>query len=295
MTTNIQKSAVLVRLSISRWAGEKTDRAVTEEVTAAKKAESKAGRFVKSLFAGNSLLKEIKQVAGKARNTNADQTLPYVTGQYLLPISNFQHHGEVMKSYKDIFDGLVTDFLSTYERARDAQQLSLGAMFDQSDYPSVDELRAKFDFSLSYEPMPDNNTFDSMLGSEELEKQLIDAAEADLQSRIDDATRALWQRLETCLDRIATTLPKYEPADVGMKAVGTFRDTLIENARDLCDVLPRLNLTGDADLNNYCQQVKDKIAVYDAQDLREDAVLRKNVADEASSILGQMAGYGVAA
>jgi hypothetical protein len=134
-----------------------------------------------------------------------------------------------------------------------------------------------------------------MLGSEELEKQLIATAESDLQSRIDDATRTLWNRLEKCIDRIATTLPKFEPAERGSKAVGVFRDTLIENARDLCEVLPRLNLTGDADLNNYCQQVKEKIAVYDAQDLRDDAMLRKNVADEASSILDQMAGYGVAA
>lgn len=295
MTTNIQKSAVLVNLTIGKWAGEVTDKVVTQEVSSNKNADIKAGRYVKSLFAGNTMLKEIKQVAGKARNVNVSQTLPYRTGCTLLPIGNFQQHGEAMKEFKDIYDGLVADFIASYEKFRDRQQHVLGDMFHADEYPSVEAVREKFYFHISYEPLPDNNVFDSMLGSAEMEQKLIADAETQMQSRISDATHALWQRLEKVVKHMAVTLPAYEPKVGKGREKNGFHGTLVQNVRDLCEVLPRLNLTGDADLNNYCQQVKERLTQWDAEDLKSDAVLRKNVADEASAILGQMAGYGMAA
>ena len=296
MTTNIQKSAVLVNLTVGKWAGEVTDKVVTQEVSCNKNADIKAGRYVKSLFAGNALLKEIKQVAGKARNVNAAQTLPYRTGIGLLPIGNFQQHGEAMKEFKIIYDGLADDFVNGYLQFRDRQEHVLGHMFNPDEFPSVEAVREKFYFHISYEPLPDNNMFDSMLGSAEMEQKLIADAENQMQTRINDATHALWQRLEKVVKHMAVTLPAYEPK-VGKKGrdKNGFHGTLVQNVRDICEVLPRLNLTGDADLNNYCQQVKDKLTQWDAEDLKSDAVLRKNVADEASSILSQMAGYGMAA
>ena len=75
MATNIQKSAVIVRLQISQWGGEKIDRSVSDEVANNKNASSKAGKYVKLLFADNEMLKEIKKVAGKARYLNKELTL----------------------------------------------------------------------------------------------------------------------------------------------------------------------------------------------------------------------------
>lgn len=295
MTTNIQKSAVIVRLNIKQWGAEKTDRTVSDEVASGKKAAANAGKYVKSLFAGNQLLKDIEKVAGKARNLNKAQTLPYLAGQDLLPVGNFDSHAEVIGRYKDVFNALVTEFLSTYEKARDAQQLRLGDMFDATDYPPVQDVRERFQFTISYQPLPDGNTFDKMFGSEEMEKMLIENAEADMQSKIDEAMHELWSRLISRVDNFQSAMRRYQPKTAESKAVGTFKDSIVQNIRDLCDVLPRLNLTGDADLNNYCELVRSKLAGLDAGDLRQDEVLRKNAADDAQSILDAMAGYGVAA
>lgn len=295
MTTNIQKSAVIVRLNIKQWGAEKTDRTVSDEVASDKKAAANAGKYVKSLFAGNQLLKDIEKVAGKARNLNKAQTLPYLAGQDLLPVGNFDSHAEVIGRYKDVFNALVTEFLSTYEKARDAQQLRLGDMFDATDYPPVQDVRERFQFTISYQPLPDGNTFDKMFGSEEMEKMLIENAEADMQSKIDEAMHELWSRLISRVDNFQSAMRRYQPKTAESKAVGTFKDSIVQNIRDLCDVLPRLNLTGDADLNNYCELVRSKLAGLDAGDLRQDEVLRKNAADDAQSILDAMAGYGVAA
>jgi len=295
MTTNIQKSAVIVRLNISQWGGEKTDRTVSDEVADNKRAEGNAGRYVKKLFAGNALLKDISKVVGKARNVNKAQTLRFLEGQDLLPVKNFDQHAEIIGNYKAMFDQMVAEFLGKYETARDAQQLRLGDMFSTDDYPTVEEIKGKFNFTVAYEPLADGNTFDNMFGSEELEKQLIENAEAQMQSRIDEAMHDLWERLTKRVAEFSSAMHRYQPKTDESKAVGTFKDTIVQNIRDICDVLPRLNLTGDADLNNYCQEVREKLASLDVGQLRENDHLRKTAAQQADDILNQMSGYGMAA
>lgn len=295
MTTIIQKSAVICRLNIRMCGFEKTDKGVSSEVADNKSASDDAGRYVKRLFAGNPILKEITTVRGKARNVNKAQTLRYLDGQDLLPVGNFDHHSELMTDYKDLFDALCEDFFAEYETHRDAQQVRLGEMFDANEYPPVSVLRGKFQFNISYEPLSDGNTFDKMFGNAEMEQQMIADAEAQMQSRIDEAMHQLYGRLLKTVDCFNTAMRNYQPKTANSKAMGTFKDSIVGNMIDICEVLPRLNLTGDADLANYCEMVKSKLTNYDAADLREDESLRKTAADEAQAILDQMAGYGMAA
>lgn len=295
MTTIIQKSAVICRLNIRMCGFEKTDKGVSSEVADKKSASDDAGRYVKRLFAGNPILKEITTVRGKARNVNKAQTLRYLDGQDLLPVGNFDKHSELMTDYKDLFDALCEDFFAEYETHRDAQQARLGDLFDANEYPPVSVLRGKFQFNISYEPLSDGNTFDKMFGNAEMEQQMIADAEAQMQSRIDEAMHQLYGRLLKTVDCFNTAMRNYQPKTANSKAMGTFKDSIVGNMIDICEVLPRLNLTGDADLANYCEMVKSKLTNYDAADLREDENLRKTAADEAQAILDQMAGYGMAA
>jgi hypothetical protein len=72
---------------------------------------------------------------------------------------------------------------------------------------------------------------------------------------------------------------------------GSFRDSLVDNVRDLVDLLPRLNVTADPVLDNTAQKMRDMLCAYDAQLLREDTNLRHTVAKSADEILSAMAGY----
>lgn len=286
--TNIQKSAVLVRLNISQWGGEKTDKAVSDEVANAKNAKDGAGRYVKKLVVG-SQLKEISTLVGKARNVNKAQTLKYLDGLDMLPVANFDGHSEIIGNYKSVFDGLVDEFCIDWQKILDAQALRLGDMHNPSDYPTVEELREKFHFTISYEPLADGNQFDKMFGSEELEKQLIEQAEAEMQSKIDEAMRDLWGRLIKRIKDFNHKMNKFEPAVKGVsRQVEGFKGSLVENIREICDVLPRLNVTGDADLAKFASTVQAELSHYDVEDLKQDDVLRKQAADKSQAILDQM-------
>ena len=59
-----------------------------------------------------------------------------------------------MEAHKDNFDALVEDFLGKYENHRAAQQAKLGELFRASDYPSVEMVREKFKFRVSYQVIP---------------------------------------------------------------------------------------------------------------------------------------------
>ena len=295
MTTIIQKSAVIVRLNIRMCGFEKTDKDVSNEVADNKSAADDAGRYVKKLFAGNPILKDIKKVRGKARNVNKAQTLPYLDGQDLLPVPNFDKHSELMTDYKDLFDALCEDFFAEYETHRDANRHGWVTCLMQANirlYLFCVESSSSI-YLMSHCQTVTRST--KMFGNAEMEQQLIADAEAQMQSRIDEAMHKLYERLLKTVDCFNTAMRTYKPKAGKSKAMNTFKDTIVGNMVDICEVLPRLNLTGDADLANYCELVKSKLTNYDAADLREDESLRKTAADEAQAILDQMSGSGMAA
>ena len=53
-------------------------------------------------------------------------------------------------------------------------------------------------------------------------------------------------------------------------------------------VLPRLNVNGDADLNRFADQIKQRLCSYSAQDLKKHDLLRVTTAADAANIVAQM-------
>ena len=63
--------------------------------------------------------------------------------------------------------------------------------------------------------------------------------------------------------------------------------------RDLVDVLERLNVTGDPDLDAMRDRVRRELAVHEAATLRADGDVRAATADAAADIMAAMSAvYG---
>ena len=62
------------------------------------------------------------------------------------------------------------------------------------------------------------------------------------------------------------------------------------NVFDLVEILPRLNVQGDEDLNRFAEQVKQRLCNYSAQDLKKHDLLRVTTAADAANIVAQMDG-----
>ena len=69
-----------------------------------------------------------------------------------------------------------------------------------------------------------------------------------------------------------------------------FRDSLVTNARDVVEVLGRLNVTGDPRLEAMRATVAADLTQYDPQELRDAPAIREQTAARASEILSAMQG-----
>ena len=102
--------------------------------------------------------------------------------------------------------------------------------------------------------------------------------------------RSGYRRLGEAVERVGERLREDEN---GKPLV--FRDSLIENIRELVDVVPRLNIFADDDLAMLCREVKDKFAGIEPDALRPsgrfDPNLRRQVKRDADALTAQFAGY----
>jgi hypothetical protein len=277
---NLNDRALLVQLNVSQWTARKYDKRASKEVTTAHGAASAAGRFNKSLLPTNDKLENIHKKTTFIRAKYYDNTLPWgMDGTMMLPTSNYLQFMSDFRKEKGEWCQLVQNFLDEYDQMKlDAQRI-LGSLYDPADYPNVLELRHKFNMDMAVFPVPSAD-FRVSIGSEELTR-----IQQDVERRVKDAEQAalkdVWQRLYDRVKHMAEKL-----ADP--KAI--FRDSMVENAKEICAMLPRLNFSDDPNLEAMRQQVEATLLKH-PEALRNDPDLRQDTAAEAKKIMDAMGAF----
>jgi hypothetical protein len=165
--------------------------------------------------------------------------------------------------------------------------IRLGGLFRAEDYPTPEELRAKYSFETKVLPLPDANDFRVTLGEEEKERikrQITASVEASLQV----GSRELWQRLYEAVSHMAERLQAYKVTGEGVEH--PFRDSVVTNLVKLVDILPKLNVTADAELERLAAEVRASLLV-DPQELRNVDSVRSETAKAALAIADRMKSY----
>jgi hypothetical protein len=285
--SNLISRAMLASLRISSWSGAKFDRKVTEETNTAHGAASDAGRYNKKLLpSGDNSFKKLTSHIAAVRVLHAAQTLAWSDdGWRLLPVANYQRYTDKLRDAKHVYDSLLADFLADYPQLRQDARVKLNGMYRDDDYP--DDVAAKYDFAIEYSPVPSGGDFRVELSQAEIDV-IATRTESRVKTAFEDAHRDAVKRLYKCVASIHERLASPD---------AIFRDSLISNATDLCDVLTRLNISGDANLEALRKQT-DSLATVQPATLRNDTVTRIQTANAAQGILDSMMsvyGKGIAA
>ena len=164
----------------------------------------------------------------------------------------------------------------------------LGDAFLESDFPPQARLKERFGVKLTYLPVPSTADFRVNLSDEEIAAVRRNAEEA-LRGTVNDAVRALLDRLQEPVARLSTRLRLFRRASNG-KVQHPFRDSLIENVRAIVRLAPTLNLLDDPRIGELCADIEQHLTAHDPEQLRNSARLRESVADEADAILRRMQG-----
>jgi len=283
---NLISRAMLASLRISSWSARKYDRKVTQETNAAHGADADAGRYNKMLLPGDaSSYKALTSHIAATRVLHYDQTLAWSDdGWRLLPVANYQKYTDKLRAAKHAYDSLLADFLADYPALQQAAKVKLNDMYRDEDYPA--DVAGKYGFAIEYSPVPSGGDFRVQLSQAEIDI-IATRTESRVSDAFKDAHRDAVKRLYDCVSRIHERLA--QPNAI-------FRDSLISNATELTDVLSRLNIADDVNLETLRKQTAS-LATVQPDTLRSDAVTRIQTANAAQGILDTMLsvyGKGVA-
>lgn len=281
--TNISSSAVLVDLNIATWTARKNDKRVSEEIDAAKNTKARAGNFHKKLFAGNSTLEEMQKFVTQVRTYHYNNTLPWSdSGTRLLVMGRFMEYNTKMREFEAEFVTLKEKFLANYNDMVSAAAFTLAELFNREDYPNPDVIAHKFYFKYEYAPVPQSGDFRIDIGNEGIQ-ELVGRYESQFDARVKTAMQEAWTRLHDCLSRMSERLDFN-----GEDNKKIFRDSLVDNALELVDMLKCMNITNDPELERSRKQLEQAMFGVSAKELRENSDIREDVKAHVDEILGRM-------
>jgi hypothetical protein len=154
--------------------------------------------------------------------------------------------------------------------------MKLGSLFDPNDYPDAVSVHNKYKFSVRYSPVPDTGDWRIDVGNEALSILQTNYAES-YKANLEQAMREPWERMHEALQRMS------EKLSGSSKQI--FRDTLVTNVVEMCDLLEKFNITGDPTMKRAKQKIEDALTGITPDALREDDYLRLDVKSKVDGLL----------
>lgn len=286
---SVAARAMLVSLWQSSWGNRKSEDSANAHIATEFKSELAMGNYTKKLVAKKALA-AIGSARSQARGHHYEQTLPWLDNGYrILPAANYLSYMAEQRRLRDEFDKAVDAFLVEYPDHVEQSRRSLGSMFNPRDYPTVAELRGRFSMHVSVTPIPTAQDFRVDLPGGEIAKIQSDIEER-LQRAFADATQSLHERIIAAVTHVRDRLAKFEVATDG-STLHPFRDSVIVNLRELCELLPRLNVNNDGNLDAMRAHLVETLCAVEPSTLRADDKARHDTIDAANDILKAMSGY----
>ena len=277
----ITERAMLAAVHISIWTAVKHDRRISRDVASQHGAHQGAGRYNKQLLRGADKLDDLRALAGQIRQYFYKITLPWSDEGFRLLPSNFYFDlMERMREFEASFEQGVRSFLAVYPQYVEQVRPELNGLFREEDYPSADRLREKFGVRLEILPVPSGGDFRVEMSAAE-QARVSREIDANVRQSLSRGTEDLWKRLRNVVSHMGERLNEPE---------SRFHASLVTNVLDLVDILPRLNVSGDVELNRFADQARQRLCNYSAQELKKNETLRTVAATDAVKIVTQMDG-----
>jgi hypothetical protein len=202
-------------------------------------------------------------------------------GHYCLRTEAVQMVDEYLDAREAESNGLIADFLGAYPTLKKIAQENLGKLFDERDYPSEDQLRRAFRWSVTWLALETPEALKKVRAA------MYDREQKKLRKRFDEAaanvTVVLRQQVAALVSHMVDQLGT-NPATGKRKG---FRDSLVSNFREFLTKFPFRNL-GDDDLTKLVTDAGKLLDGVDPDMLRKNDGLRESVAAGFEGIKGKL-------
>jgi hypothetical protein len=286
--TSLSTSCVLVSIESHVWNATVQDRQISDEVTAAKKADKDAGKFVKNLLAKNAEHKAVLNYRQTIYNWAQRCTYDWAGSQRLLPVANLTKFHTEYRDHVLKFQTLVDDFLDKYPSIVSNMAFVQGTMFDRDEYPDVSELRHKFSIDLIQSEVPTGDfrctiaqdLVDDM--SKHYERQALRLVE-DILSKQTNQLVEIMKSISYCCE---TETVIDDKGEVKVRRRKLY-DSTLDRARELCETFKKFNLTADPKLEEARARLADLLDGVEIEKLRNSDTQRVVIKEGIDDILSK--------
>ena len=304
----IDEHLLEVSVTIKSWGGVKRDPKQELKIREASGATRKIGHFDKYLVSKETLA-TIKTIDGAWRNRSTELTLPWSDTTRVVTVAGFKKWAEEMRNFQSRRQAAVDKFCDNWPDLVEQARQEMNGSFNEDDYPSVGEVRARFVAEVDYFAVRrgkhlSQSKLVGQIGEMLNERQ--EEVEERAQQRVADAVGEVVTRIKDKLEHFSERMHAYAEIpnpEYGTKPraketikVGTFKENTVAGLRDLVDVLPSLNIYEDPRITEVLADVAKHLTgkgtpeAY-AQELRDDDALRAKVAKKTDSILSKMSAF----
>ena len=279
----IANSAVLVRLNISVWGASKRNKDLENEVARGKNADPKAMRMYDNLMVGSTGHKDVQKHAANVRLWHTNMTLPWdERGYRLCPTSLFLDYKSQHNLKKAAFDSMLDTFRVKYFSYRETARQYRGDMFNENDYPPVEEVMSKFAWNFVVAPVPESGHLCIDLPEQEMQ-ELRQSCDEEVERKVAEAAKENEKRLLKELQGISAKCTDTGDDDEDDKK--RWHDTFVTNPIDLCRMLKHMNLSNDLKVEEARQRLEDVMAGKTKEMFKDSPTIRQEVKDEVDSII----------
>ena len=289
---SLATAGVLVSVDVNVWSATKQDRVISDEVTASKNADHSAGRFVKNLLADDIHHKKISNYRQTIYNWMQRSTYEFNKAQRILPTQDLAKFKEEYTVHEVEFEKLLNNFVLNYANIVSDMAFKQGDMFNRNDYPSADQVRAKFGVRLYVSEVPTQDwrvTINEDIASDlkqQYEKQANEIVTGILNEQVGRLVEVM-RSIEHCCG-VNTVISQSASGEGEVKTKNRkIYDTTIDKAKELCALYKDFNLTNNAELEEVVGLLSNSLDGVNAEILRESGAMRAKVQDDVSKILSK--------
>lgn len=280
----LNEAAMLVTLHQRAWKGRVSDRDVAYQTEESLSSEHGTITVIKDLTPRR-FLKPIYNLMQLGRTQHYNMTVPgLVRGQHLMAAAMWWEYMEVQKQIRTAFWSAVDNFIDEYPSIVESAPDRLAGAYKRGDFPSQETIRTFFDYDVQFQPVPRTEDWRIQGIGEDETEALRDRLSKEIGDMYKSATEEVFERAKDVLERIAKQAGQY----TGGPGSTQLRNATIENMQEVASLIRRMNVTGDADLDEVGSEMEAMFENITGDELRSDGEKRAKITEDAQKILDRI-------
>lgn len=281
---------MLCKMHVRIYSGRKTDKNASAELLASKGAVANAAAVVKNLFAGkDASLKDTHAAYTRIRTWFYEHTAPWTTNsvgamkgdRLVATVDSINFLSEFAKLKKQAEEAR-DEFIAEYDQLVQDVAVSLGELYDPTQYPSKHQIASLFGAEMSLQPLPQTTDFSRLTNvPSSLVSGLSELYERNMEAQMNNALGDVQRRLLGELERMDTQLSKVASGE----KTRLFK-SMVTNLKHLVSLTKSMNFTDNVEINNIADEIEKHLLAYEVDAYKDNAALARQTAERARLITG---------